>query len=326
MYGILEKNNRDLKIAAMNNNYLITPEMLVTYLLNAQKAKMDAHLLVGGQNGLGKSILQLVLAKTVLRTMQQPESFRDANAKSKLKFFFAYNTREELMRAVQQCTRGVFVIDELRPFFDYKRSLTSAQTSLYNIVEIARSNCNVYIGASRDYTKLDKTYRNAKAQLLIYLIDKVVDFSTTGEDGFYKTKCSYGAVFVGNPSLEYEDKFMFSMLRGYSLETTKYLAEKLPTWVGNMIVSPMEKYGVTKDDLDFYESEKSKGIKKFGVDKPLEVDMNGEIRDKNREGTLPSAEEDWLSVLRGKGRVHVRNPIKSDIEEDEQGWGYVRKE
>jgi hypothetical protein len=262
-WGTLEFNINLLKTSAAQNGYRITLDMIVDFILRAQKSKLDAHVLVGAQNGIGKSYLEMALAKCFLKKINQPPEFATAKANGKLSFFFSHNSREDLAESIKKNHLCVHVIDELRPFFDYKRSMTSKQTNLYNLVEIARSHGNVYIGASRDYMKLDNNYRNAKAQILIYLFDKVVDFNSVDKDGFYVTLFSYGAVFVGNPSLEHEDKFQFSNLRGYSIETTKYLCEKLPTWVGNIVVEHVSTYGVTTDDIAVYEAEKERGVHMF---------------------------------------------------------------
>lgn len=263
VWGVLERNINYIKAASAKNKYRISPDMIVDFVLEAQRGHMDAHIIAGGQNGLGKSYLLLGVAKRFLQRMNYNADFATASKEGHLEFFFAHHSREQLKEAIKTRKGCVFVIDELRPFFDYKRSMTKVQTSLYNTVEIARSNSNVYIGASRDYTKLDINYRNAKAQMLLYLFDKVVDSQRLDADGFYTTKFTYGAVFAGNPSLEYEDKFMFSQLRGYSLETTKYLAEKLRTWIGNIVVENVEKYGVSPSDISFYNEQKEKGIQEF---------------------------------------------------------------
>lgn len=263
MWGVLERNNNILKAKSAKNRFSVSLESIIEYAIEAQKSKMDAHILIGGQNGLGKSYLQLAMAKTFLRYTGQKEDFGIATQEKHLKFFFAQNTKKDLMEAIKEHQRAAFIIDELRPLFDYKRSMTIEQTALYNLVEVARSHGNIFIGASRDYTKLDINYRNAKAQILIYLIDKVLDTNKLDGNGFYPTKFSYGAVFVGNPALEYEDKFQFSQLRGYSIETTKYLAEKLHTWVGNIVVKHVKHYGITPNDLRVYEEEKEKGIKTY---------------------------------------------------------------
>lgn len=262
-WGVLERNINILKARSASNKYRITLDMIADFILETMKSRLDAHLIVGGQNGMGKSYLQLALAKVFLKRVNQPLDFTTAHHNGKLKFFFAQHKREDLRDAIKEKRQCVFLIDELRPFFDYKRSMTNEQTELYNMVEIGRSHGNIFVGASRDYTKLDINYRNAKAQILIYLIDKVVDYKKLDKDGCYKTKFTYGAVFVGNPALEHEDKFLFSNLRGYSLETTKYLAEKLPTWVGNIVVDDVGKYGVTDDDLMLYEREKEIGIASY---------------------------------------------------------------
>ena len=263
VWGVLERNINFLKAASARNRYRVTLEMIADFIMETQKSKLDAHLITGGQNGAGKSYYQLAQTKVFLKRRGLPLSFAEALKANSLRFFYVYDTRDRMIEALKECKNAVFMIDELKPFFDYKRSMTVDQTELYNMVEVARSHNNVFVGAARDYTKIDVNYRNAKAQLLIYLFDKVVDYTKLDEHGYYKTLFSYGSVFVGNPSLEYEDKFMFSTLRGYSMETTKYLAEKLPTWVGNIVVENVSKYGVTPEDISIYEREKESGIQRY---------------------------------------------------------------
>lgn len=272
VWGVLERNINQLKAKSARNRYRLTLDDIAQFILDSQRSRLDAHILVGGQNGMGKSYLQLALAKTFLKHINLPLDFKEAEKNGKLQFFFSYHERKDLKAAIKEKKQCVMVIDELRPFFDYKRSMVTEQVDLYNTVEIARSHGNVFVGASRDYTKLDINYRNAKAQLLIYLIDKVVDYSKFDKEGCYETRFAYGAVFVGNPALEHEDKFLFSRLRGYSIETTKYLAEKLPTWVGNIVVENVGKYGVSASDIKLYETEKERGVSSYKFGKKSNVE------------------------------------------------------
>lgn len=170
----------------------------------------------------------------------------------------------EFAKLILESQDRVFLIDELNAFFHYRTSMTKQQTLLLTAIERARANRNVFIGCVRDYEKLDINYRNGKAQLLIYLFDVVRDFETLQKmpDGneFFAFRCSYGSVFVGNSSLEAEDKFFFHFLRGLPMANMKASAERLPSWVGNIIVFPYEKYGLKKKDIEAYEKMKRESL------------------------------------------------------------------
>jgi hypothetical protein len=209
---------------------------------------------------------------------------------------------------VKEYKDAVFVIDELRPFFDYKTHATAKQINLYNTLEIARSNRNVFIGASRNYQKLDNNYRNAKAQMLIYLFDKVLDFSKTDERGFYPTLFSYGMVFLANQIVEYEDKFLFSSLKNLDIKRTKFFAERLPTFAGTIIVKDVRKYGVTDEDLRKYEEEKEKGIMNYEVDlKKAKTKQEDEEEEEEEEEEEDLKKEKKRKTKQGRRRKRWKN-------------------
>ncbi|MEO0132702.1 MAG: ATP-binding protein, partial [candidate division WOR-3 bacterium] len=260
-FGFFEKLIDEMREEALKNNFVLTPKAIAEALLKFPKAEMDAHLVIGGQNGVGKSYLMLAIAKELLRLKGKDSNLVQAYHDETLNFIFASMPKQIFANLITQTEERIFLIDELKPFFDYKLSQTKIQTHLYNAVEVARFKRHIFIGCARDYTKLDLNYRNAKAQMLIYLFDRVVSFNK--RKNAYETRFTYGSVFASNISMEFEDKFMFSMIRGYDMKTTRVLCEKLPTWVGHILVYPPITYGLTKGDLLLYKDMKEYASRQY---------------------------------------------------------------
>lgn len=256
MIGVFESIFSELKQKSASKNFLLSPKDIAESMHLLSKAQCDAHCIIAGQNGVGKSYLMLAIGKELLKlkTGQKSINLINSHVKGEVGMFFSYHSRADLSEFIANNEDSVILIDELKNFFDYRMTMTRQQNDLYNKLEYARSKRNSFIGCVRDYTKLDINYRNAKAEILIYLFDRVVDMKT------FKTKCAYGYVFIGNASVEMEDKFQFSYIRGYDMATTRALIETLPSWVGNMIVKPIKEYGITQAELNFYEYHKEMGV------------------------------------------------------------------
>lgn len=257
--GIMERANESLFAQAQHSDgtRYCTPKSIASFAKTLQLAKFDSHIIVCGQNGLGKSYVMLILAKEMLKMNGFGGDFAAGEQQKLLNFYYAYHKRNDLISGIQGNKDAVMCIDELRTFFDYKRSMTREQNNLYNIMEVARSHNLIYIGCTRDMEKLDINYRNGKASLLIRLWDRVGNADITDY--------VYGSVFVGNPTIEMADKFMQTAFRGTtSIREALYIAQKLPTYVGMFVAKDIHLYGISDQDLRVYEELKELGIQKYG--------------------------------------------------------------
>lgn len=253
--GIMERAYSKLRARTRQNGGIVDLDFIIDYIYELQEKKFDAHTIICGLQGVGKSTLMLILMRLMLKKMGLPPDFQEAEGINKLKFLYAYNTRAQFIKEITDKKLCVFGIDEIKTFFDHRRYAFSDQVNAYNMLEIARSHSNAYIGCTRELDKLLIDYRNAKCGLLIRLMDRV-EYS----GGLYV----YGMVFVGNPAIEIEDKFMQEPLKmGLNFETTIGIAKRLPTFVGMLVAFDAKDYGVTDADIALYETEKERGIQEY---------------------------------------------------------------
>lgn len=234
----------------------VTVDAISRFVYKMIIAKYDAHVLFVGNNGSGKSMAMLVQMRSLAKVMGLSLSFKENETNSKMKFVYAFHTREMFMRWIQENSKCIFGLDEIKTLFDYKRHQSKKQIDLYNTIEIARSHLNAYVGCTRDIDKVDNNYRNAKVQILIRIWDKVMD-----EQDPSKMLYAYGSVFVGNPAVEVEDKFMqWPLKSANSIPMAMKIAENLPTFVGMIVIKDVHEYGLTDEDIQVYEAQKEMGI------------------------------------------------------------------
>ncbi len=237
--GVLERVYKDFERSALRKEGQIEYEDIVKFVRDLQDNEFDAHLLIVGQNGLGKSRLMLSLMKALA-----PDSITDDN------LLFAFHDTRDLIKKIGTLSRTVLGIDEAKKFFHYKMSMTTEQNLLVNYIEYARENGLAFIVCAKDYQHLNNNYREGKVQMVIWLIDRF-------EDGKY---AGLGAVFLGNPIIDSGDKFMFSFLRpALNFEDFRIRAEMLPTFMGYLFISPDTQL-VTKGEITLYKKLKRDGI------------------------------------------------------------------
>lgn len=239
MTGILEGIIKKLENKIIENNGVVDIHYIADFIRELQQHEYDAHVCIMGQNGNGKSITMLALMKLL-----------DENSIKNGQIVYAYDTTSRLVSLLRDMKSSVIGIDEAKKFFHYKLGMTTEQIVLTNMIEYARENKNAFIVCTNDIRRLNNNYRNAKVQLVIWLLDRF-------EDGDVK---SYGLVFVGNPALEEEDKFQMNAFANlYSFESIRLVAEGLPTFFGYLFIDDIETY-ITPEELNMYRENKKKGI------------------------------------------------------------------
>jgi ABC-type dipeptide/oligopeptide/nickel transport system ATPase component len=242
MSGILEELITDIQNKVYEADGEVKPESIVEYIQALQEHEYDAHVVIMGQNGNGKSMLLLELMKRL-----EPDSIMNDN------LLFAFNNTGNFIKMLKEKKKSVIGIDELKKFFHYREHSTTEQIVLTNMIEYARSNRLAVIGCCNDIRRINSNYRNAKVQMVIWLLDRYDD------DDIGK---SYGLVFIGNPALEEEDKFRLNAFQNvYTFEQIRLIAESLPTFLGYMFVDDIRKI-VSKEEIDTYLKKKNDGIKK----------------------------------------------------------------
>jgi hypothetical protein len=235
---------------------------IVEFVHTLQEHEYDAHVAIMGQNGNGKSMLMLALMKLL-----DPSSITDN------KIVFAYDKTSRLISLLKTSKAGVIGIDEAKKFFHYKQSMTTEQIVLQNMIEYARANRNAVIACTNDVRRLNNNYRNSKVQIVVWLLDRYEN-----ED-----MKSYGLVFIGNPALEEDDKFMLNFVTGaQTFEQIRLIAEGLPTFYGYLFLDDIEKY-VSKEEIEFYRVNKNKGIEDMATKFMSRLDKREDREDREDE-------------------------------------------
>lgn len=239
MSGILEGIIKNFEKSVIQNRGVVDIQHIAQFVRDLQARQYDAHLVIMGNNGQGKSMLMLALMKLL-----------DEKSIFNKQIVYAYDKTSRLIELLKNLNESVIGIDEGKKFFHYKQSMTTEQITLTNMIEYARENRNAFIVCANDIRRLNSNYRNAKVQMVVWLLDRF--------EG--KKIKSYGLVFVGNPALEEDDKFLFNSFQNlYSFESIRLVAESLPTFYGYLFLDDIKKY-VSEDELLLYNNEKRKGI------------------------------------------------------------------
>lgn len=242
MTGILERLYWEFERRVFGvNRGVVKYDDIVWFVRELQRNEFDAHIVIAGQNGVGKSMLMLTLAK--LLNEKAVEDLEEH-------ILYAFNSYYDLINTIKKMKNDVLCVDELTTFFNYKMSMTTEQNVLFNFIEVARANRIAFIGCCRDPRKINNNYRNGKVQMVIWLLDRY----EAGEER------SYGLVFLGTPVLEDEDRFGFFNFVGVkSFEDMRVRAEQLSTFYGYLFVDDVRKY-ISEDVLAKYNQLKQKGI------------------------------------------------------------------
>lgn len=242
MKGVLESIYDEFRDKLKRNKGLVRLEFIRSFVTDLQEHEYDAHIVIMGQNGNGKSMLMLELMKLI-----------DESSITKGHILYSFHKTQDLIRMIKSHKRTVIGIDEMKKFFHYRMHSTTEQIVLTNMIEYARSNNLAFIGCTNDIRRINNNYRNSKVQMVIWLLDRFDD-SDIGK--------SYGLVFLGNPALEEDDKFQMNAFSNlYTFEQIRYVAERLHTFCGYLFVEDIGKH-VTEEELRIYKQNKEEGIRK----------------------------------------------------------------
>ena len=199
-----------------------------------QEYEMDCHVVIAGQNGVGKTYLLLMMMKEYLKRSFMPN------------LLLAKHNYNEFIRFILTQENTLLGVDELNQYLNYKKHSESQQTHLINQLELARSNRIGVIGCVRDPRKLTLNYRQGKMSIVIWILDR---FTAGG---------SYAAVFIANPSVESRDRFGFSMIfeNLENMATVREVFESMPSFVGYMRIPDIAGI-VPKDEIAGYKKAKA---------------------------------------------------------------------
>jgi ABC-type dipeptide/oligopeptide/nickel transport system ATPase component len=247
MSGILEKIIYDFEQKTIESRGIVKINYIIEFIRALQKNEYDAHVCIMGQNGNGKSYMMLTLLKLL-----------DANAIKNNQIVYSYDKTSRLISLLKDSKEKAIGIDEGKKFFHYKQSMNTEQIVLQNMIEYARENKNAFVVCTNDIRRLNNNYRNAKVQILVWLLDRY--------DEKEKLTKSYGLVFIGNPALEEEDKFQMNFFSGlYSFENIRIVAESLPTFYGYIFLEDVANL-VSSEEISIYREQKSKGVQDIAKD------------------------------------------------------------
>lgn len=231
---VFEDSYNSLIQSAYDKEYL-APEDIISLIHELQQNESDTHVVIAGQNGSGKTFLELILLKLMLG----PKLFDN--------LFLSDKTSNDIVKFLLEKECTVLGIDELNLYLNYKQHSSSEQNHLITMIELARSKMIAFIGCVRDARKLALNYRNGKMSVVILILDR-----------WKSGKGAYGAVFVANHMVEGEDRFHFQMLddiSSYSFESLRCKIEQMPSFIGYMKIPSASKI-LTKEEISLYKERK----------------------------------------------------------------------
>lgn len=238
--GIYQNCMEDLIGRSLSNGGMLRPEDLAAFNIGLRNAKYDSHTIFMAQNGMGKTMAALI----VKSYMGKIDIRRDV--------IYPQTSVPELVGRITK-EKGVdFLLDELAHLFPYKRSNESSQIALFSAMEVARANRNAFLGCCRDVLRINNNYRNGKAQLLVWLLDR-------------DEESSYGSVHLGTPVFEMQDKFFISSVAAtYNYAQMTRQIERLPSFIGYIEFGNVRKR-ISASQLSEYEELKKEGIEYLGM-------------------------------------------------------------
>jgi hypothetical protein len=226
--GIYKRFIDDAKRSGM-----LTLDEILELVDMLQKYELDCHIVVAGQNGIGKSYILLMLLKKALG-----DKWMD-------NLMLAKHTTNDLIQFILNNKSTICGIDELNQYLYYTRHASHEQDHLITTFELARSKSIGFVGCIRDPRKVSLNYRDGKMSIVIWIMDR------------FREGGAIAAVFVTNPVIESFDKFGFGLLPGdvVDFDEMRALFEELPSFVGYLRV-PHMKHIFKKGELDRYKKEK----------------------------------------------------------------------
>jgi len=248
-----------------------------------------------GQNGSGKSMLALSLAKLI-----NPKFNWNRN------ILYAYHRTSDFIDRIESCKHDVLVVDEMTRYLHYREFQKSANSKLMQYIEISRANEVSYVACARAYKKLDLNYRQGKVAVCVWMIDWKKESDELGK--------SVAAVFAAPPIVESQSRFDIDCLSdAHNFNELRYLAESRSSFCGYLFLKDVHNY-ITKEELKSYEDQKQQGIT-ASMEQFREIILNKEAKDEGRktekqeereknitEAKIQKEKEynEWLRVKKGK--------------------------
>lgn len=198
-----------------------------------QKFEMDCHIVIAGQNGVGKTSLLLA----VMSKFHGKQWFPN--------LMLAKHTTNDIIQFILHKSVTLCGVDEWNQYLNYLEHGSSEQKHFMTQLELARSKSIAFVGCVRDPRKLTKNYRDGKMSVVLWTLDRYIDGG------------SYAAVFVTNPVIESYDRFGFDMIPGdiIDFDEIRTVFESLPSFVGYLNMDNLLNH-LDKKEITHYKQEK----------------------------------------------------------------------
>ncbi|MEM2146641.1 MAG: AAA family ATPase [Candidatus Jordarchaeaceae archaeon] len=209
-----------------NTNKRIEPEYLKEYIYHTYRFSLDNHIMITGQNGMGKSLAAYWLAK-----------YLDPNF-DESKIIFPSVSFADFVNRIFQADSDIVLIDEGDEYFNYREHSTKEALIMDKLIKYLRWRKNIFMVCMKNIREVVHFYRKGKVNILIHLLNRYYDGPIA----------SVGAVFVGSSVSDMQDKFDFSSL--LESNTFKDFIERLEkdnkTFVGYIEIPRLPKEVVEK--------------------------------------------------------------------------------
>lgn len=129
---------------------------VIDLIVMLQQYEMDCHIVIAGQNGVGKSHMLLIILKLFLG-----DKWFD-------NLILARHTTSDIVNFILQHNKTICGIDELNQYLGYKEHSYEEQNHLIKSFELGRSKAIGFIGCVRDPRKVTLNYRDGKVSIVIW--------------------------------------------------------------------------------------------------------------------------------------------------------------
>ncbi len=257
-------------IEFMKKEEFVTLDDLLSLSRHMQSNEMDVHIIIAGQNGLGKTILELALMSMWYETEEEILN----------NLITAENTTSDLITYILGNEGKLCGIDEMNIFLDYKQHSDLMQRHLITSFELARSKRIVFLGCVRDPRKLSLNYRNGKMSIVVWMLDR------------YEEGGAYGAVFIAPASVEAEDRFGFDAIPQFTgdFDSLRFYMENLPSFSGWLKVEHKDKL-VKQSLLDKYKEVKNTAMAYSHVNKLVDLFCKGRVSETEYDNNINQLKE-----------------------------------
>ena len=179
----------DRSLTSMYKYNYITTDIIADYLKDLASLDADSHLLIVGQNGIGKSTAAFDIGQRI-------EDLKVENV------IFSTDTPAIALEKMNYDGSKVIIIDEAELLlgstdFFYNRNLT-------RFMQAIRYKNKIYLACAIEYFAIEKEYRDHKVQLVLWLIER-------------NNREALGLLFASFPTIgNKEDKFDLYKLNSIS--------------------------------------------------------------------------------------------------------------